>query len=69
LERLAWYACRWGIKVWHKVLKSGCQMEARQLGTAARLERCLARYAVIAWRIVYATMLHCGASYRQISGR
>jgi len=57
LERLAWYACRWGIEVWHKVLKSGCQIEARQLGTAARLERCLALYAVIAWRIVYATML------------
>jgi hypothetical protein len=57
LERLAWYACRWGIEVWHKVLKSGCQIETRQLGTAARLERCLALYAVIAWRIVYATML------------
>jgi hypothetical protein len=57
LERLAWYACRWGIEVWHKVLKSGCHIEARQLGTAARLERCLALYAVIAWRIVHATML------------
>jgi len=57
LERLAWYACRWGIEVWHKVLKSGCQIEARQLGTAARLERCLALYAVIAWRMVHATML------------
>jgi hypothetical protein len=32
-------------------------LEARQLGTAARLERCLALYAVIAWRIVHATML------------
>jgi hypothetical protein len=50
LERVAWYACRWGIEVWHKVLKSGCQIEAWQLGTAARLERCLALYAVIAWR-------------------
>jgi hypothetical protein len=57
LERLAWYACRWGIEVWHNVRKSGCQIEARQLGTAARLERCLALSAVIAWRIVHATML------------
>jgi hypothetical protein len=22
LERLAWYACRWGIEVWHKVVES-----------------------------------------------
>ncbi len=57
LQRLAWYACRWGIEVWHKVLKSGCRIEARQLETAERLKRCLALYAVIAWRILYATML------------
>ena len=56
-ERVAWYACRWGIEVWHKVLKSGCRIEARQLATAARLERCLAVYSVIAWRVVQATML------------
>jgi hypothetical protein len=57
LERLAWYALRWGIEVWHKVLKSGCQIEKVQLETAARLIRCLTLYSVIAWRIVYATML------------
>jgi hypothetical protein len=57
LQRLAWYACRWGIEVWHKVLKSGCRIEARQLETADRLKRCLSLYAVIAWRILYATML------------
>jgi hypothetical protein len=57
VERLDWYACRWGIEVWHKVLKSGCRIEARQLETAARLKRCLALYSVIAWRIVYAAML------------
>jgi hypothetical protein len=57
LQRLAWYACRWGIEVWHKVLKSGCRIEARQLETADRLKRCLTLYAVIAWRILYATML------------
>ena len=57
LERLAWYAARWGIEVWHKVLKSGCRIEDRQLETADRLKRCLTRYSVIAWRILYATML------------
>ena len=57
LQRLAWYSCRWGIEVWHKVLKSGCRIEARQLETADRLKRCLTLYAVIAWRVLYATML------------
>jgi hypothetical protein len=57
LERLDWYTCRWGVEVWHKVLKSGCQIEARQLETADRLKRCLALYSVIAWRIIYGTML------------
>ena len=54
---VAWYACRWGIEVWHRVLKSGCRIEARQLETADRLERCLTLYSVIAWRVLYATLL------------
>ena len=57
LERLQWYACRWGIEVWHKILKSGCRIESKQLETGARLERCLCLYSVIAWRIQWATML------------
>lgn len=57
LRILDWYACRWGIEVWHKVLKSGCRIEEKQLETAERLQRCLALYSVIAWRILYATML------------
>lgn len=57
LEKLDWYTCRWSIEVWHKILKSGCQIEARQLEEADRLKRCLALYNVIAWRILYAVML------------
>jgi hypothetical protein len=49
--------CDCHIEVWHKVLKSGCRIEARQLESAARLQRCLTLFSVIAWRIVYATML------------
>ncbi len=33
---------RWSIEVYHRTLKSGCQIEQRQLGTAERLEACLA---------------------------
>lgn len=57
LERLDWYAARWGIEQWHKILKSGCRIEMRQLESAERLERLLTVYAVIAWRILYATLL------------
>jgi Transposase DNA-binding/Transposase Tn5 dimerisation domain len=57
LERIAWYTCRWMIEVWHKVMKSGCRLEARQLETAERLRRCLALYSVVAWRMLWATLL------------
>jgi len=57
IERVQWYARRWGIEVFHRILKSGCQIEDRQLGTADRLEACLAIDAVVAWRIHYLTWL------------
>ncbi len=57
LTCLDWYACRWGIEVYHKVLKSGCAIERRQLQDVAHLQRCLAVFSVIAWRVLYATML------------
>jgi hypothetical protein len=56
-ERVGWYACRWGIAVGHRILKSGGRIAARQLATAERLQRCLTLYSVIAWRVLYATML------------
>lgn len=52
-----YYLCRWGIEVWHKVLKSGCAFEQRQLGSAANLERALSLYSVVAWWVLYATLL------------
>lgn len=47
-----WYAQRWQIEVIHKVLKSGCRIEQRQLETAERLDRALAVDQVVAWRIL-----------------
>lgn len=57
LERLDWYACRWGIEVWHKILKSGCQIEARQLDDLEKLKRLLVVFSVVAWRVLYSAML------------
>ena len=56
-ERLNWYARRWGIEVYHRILKSGCRVEARQLEQAHRLLNCLAIDLVVAWRIYHLTTL------------
>lgn len=57
VEKLGWYTKRWGIEVYHKTLKSGCQIEQRQLGSADRIEACLAIDMVVAWRIYHLTKL------------
>lgn len=55
---LSWYCSRWEIEIWHKILKSGCKIEARQLKSVDRIKRLLAIFSVIAWRILYITMLN-----------
>ena len=50
-----WYARRWLIERYNYVLKSGCRLEQLQLETQTRLERALATYAVVAWRLLWLT--------------
>jgi hypothetical protein len=57
LQIVKWYIRRWGIEVYHRVVKSGCRVEDRQLGTAQRIENCLAIDMVVAWRIHHLTFL------------
>ena len=57
IEKLHWYTQRWGIEVYHRTLKSGCQIETRQLGAADRIEACLAIDLVVAWKILHLTKL------------
>jgi hypothetical protein len=56
-KHLSWYTLRWTIEVFHRTLKSGCKIENRQLGSANRLEACLAIDLVVAWRIHHLTKL------------
>ena len=49
------YAQRWKVETYHYVLKSGCKVEELQLHTADRIERALALYTVVAWRLLYLT--------------
>jgi hypothetical protein len=51
---VGWYACRWQIEIFFRVLKSGCGIEQLQLQTRQRLEAAIAIYAIIAWRIMFA---------------
>jgi hypothetical protein len=36
-EKIQWYALRWRLETFHKILKSGCQAEAAKLRAAERL--------------------------------
>lgn len=56
-ELIGWYGGRWLIERYHFVLKSGCRVEALPLQTAARLERALAVYGLVAWRLLWLTYL------------
>jgi len=52
LLRAEWYALRWLIEEYHKCLKSGCGVEARQMETAERLAACIVLLAVVAVRLL-----------------
>ena len=54
---LRWYCLRWRIEDWHRVLKSGCNIEKLQHKTAERLKRTIAINLVIGWRIMLMTLL------------
>ena len=58
VEKLHWYAMRWKIEVFHKILKSGCRAEEAKLRTAERLVRLIAVFCILAWRVFWMTMLN-----------
>ena len=52
-ELIDWYRARWEIEVYFNVLKNGCEVEKLQLAAMDRLERALALFMVVAWRVAY----------------
>ena len=50
-ELIDWYRARWDIELLFLVLKEGCRVEALQLSILERLERPLAWFLVVSWRI------------------
>lgn len=53
IELIDWYRARWEIEMFFHVLKNACKVEAMQLSHIDNLERALALFMVVAWRIAY----------------
>jgi hypothetical protein len=58
IEKINWYALRWKIEVFHKILKSGCKAEESRLRTAERLANLMAVLCILSWRVLWLTMLN-----------
>lgn len=50
-QLIEWYCARWEIELLFHIVKNGCRIEALQLSQIERLERAIALYLVVAWRI------------------
>ncbi|WP_338049861.1 hypothetical protein [Rhizobium etli] len=57
VEKIKWYAMRWKIEVFHKILKSGCRAEDARLRTAEPLANLVAVFCIMSWRVLWLTML------------
>jgi len=55
---LDYYAVRWTIEVYFRILKTGCRVEEIQLESLHRFKNCLAFYRIIAWRVLHLTYLN-----------
>src|SRR4051812_5147017 len=58
VEKLNWYAMRWKIETFHKILKSGCRAEEARLRTAERLVKLITVFCILAWRVFWMTMIN-----------
>jgi len=52
LERIEWYTARWLDEDYHQCLKTGCEIEQRDLEDVARIERLLGILAPVAVRLL-----------------
>jgi hypothetical protein len=58
---MQWYAMRWKIELFHKILKSGCKAEDSKLRSAERLVNLISIFCIVSWRIFWMTMLNRAA--------
>lgn len=58
VEKLDWYAMRWKIETFHKILKSGYRAEESKLRSAERLANLIAMMCLLAWRVLWLCMVN-----------
>lgn len=57
-EKIQWYAMRWKIETFFKILKSGCKTEQSKLRNAKNLAKFISLCAVISWKVFWLNMLN-----------
>lgn len=59
IEKINWYALRWKIETFHRILKGGCKAEESKLRrTADGLTKLIAVFCILSWRIFWMTMVN-----------
>ncbi len=58
IEKINWYAMRWKIETFFKILKSGCKAEESKLRTADRLANLISVFCILSWRIFWMTIIN-----------
>jgi hypothetical protein len=61
IEKIDWYAPRWKIETFHKILKSGYKAEDSQRRTSSRLTNLIAIFCILAWRVFWLTEVNRSA--------
>lgn len=57
IKCVRWYRFRWRIEEWHRVIKSGCNIEKAKNRTAENIKRAIAVDLVVGWRIMLMCLL------------
>lgn len=58
IDKLRWYAMRWKIETFHKILKSGFKAEEVRLRAAERIVNLLSILCILSWRVFWMTMIN-----------
>lgn len=66
-ELIDWYRARWDIELLFLVLKQSCRVEALQLGHIERLEKALALFLIVAWRV--ARLMRLGRTLPELEAK
>jgi hypothetical protein len=53
IELIDWYRARWEIEIYFHIVKNACKVEELQLAHIEKIERALALFMVVAWRIAF----------------